>query len=141
MLMSENRYLPQHELLSFFTKQNIHLMAHQPLGGKPVAVVNPNADRPGPLEDPTVSHVSQENLLIATSEGSRIYENGPQRPRPRQTRSAFNISTYSLMDRFIQSQPNLRSLQLKSYYLGPFNEAHPSCQRQYESRAWRKTDS
>jgi hypothetical protein len=38
-------------------------MAHQPLGGRPVAVVNPNANRPGPLEDPAVSQVSRNILL------------------------------------------------------------------------------
>ena len=42
-------------------------MAHQPLGGKPVAVVNPNVDRPGPLQDPKVSHIAYKNLLMATN--------------------------------------------------------------------------
>ena len=36
-------------------REGVHLMAHQPLGGRPVAVVNPNANRPGPLFDPDVS--------------------------------------------------------------------------------------
>ena len=30
-------------------------MAHQPLGGRPVATVNPNPGRDGPNEDSTVS--------------------------------------------------------------------------------------
>ncbi|TVY92220.1 putative oxidoreductase [Lachnellula willkommii] len=29
-------YLPQHDLLKFYKEQNLHLMAHQPLGGKPI---------------------------------------------------------------------------------------------------------
>ena len=33
-------------------------MAHQPLGGRPVAVVNPNAGRPGPMSDSDVSFSS-----------------------------------------------------------------------------------
>ena len=39
-------------------------MAHQPLGGRPVAVVNPNFDRPGPLKDPKVSRIAHASLLI-----------------------------------------------------------------------------
>lgn len=38
----------------FSKQEGIHLMAHQPLGGRPVAAVNPNADQPGPLSDPEV---------------------------------------------------------------------------------------
>ncbi|KAF7863784.1 hypothetical protein EAF04_006749 [Stromatinia cepivora] len=53
-------YFPQHELLEFCKRENIHLMAHQPLGGKPVGVVAPHADIPGPLFDTQISQVSQE---------------------------------------------------------------------------------
>ena len=65
-------YLPQHDLLEFCKQEGIHLMAHQPLGGKPLAVVNPNAARPGPLFDPQVRsayHVSSKSLrcLLRTS--------------------------------------------------------------------------
>ncbi|RAK95380.1 uncharacterized protein BO80DRAFT_368900 [Aspergillus ibericus CBS 121593] len=48
-------YLPQVDLVHFCTQQGIHVMAHQPLGGKPVAAVNPNADRLGPLSDPDIA--------------------------------------------------------------------------------------
>ncbi|KFX96456.1 hypothetical protein V490_03340 [Pseudogymnoascus sp. VKM F-3557] len=48
-------YLPQQELLDFCTTEGIHITAHQPLGGRPVAAVNLNSDRPGPLLDPIVS--------------------------------------------------------------------------------------
>ena len=34
------------------------MMAHQPLGGKPLAVVSPNADRPGPMVDAQVGYIS-----------------------------------------------------------------------------------
>ncbi|EHA27149.1 hypothetical protein ASPNIDRAFT_170262, partial [Aspergillus niger ATCC 1015] len=43
-------YLPQVELVRFCKANGIYLVAHQPLGGKPVAAVNPNADRPGPYK-------------------------------------------------------------------------------------------
>jgi diketogulonate reductase-like aldo/keto reductase len=48
------RYLPQLELLHFCSQENIHLTAHQPLGGRPVVAVNPNVHRPGPISDPDV---------------------------------------------------------------------------------------
>ena len=73
--------MPQHELVSFCMKEKIHLMAHQPLGGRPVAVVNPNANRSGPLEDSTVSHVLSKGLLTAmspTTDDLRVLENEPQ---------------------------------------------------------------
>lgn len=44
-------YLPQHELFDFSSKEGILLMAHQPLGGRPVAVVRGNPDVPPPTED------------------------------------------------------------------------------------------
>lgn len=47
-------YLPQHELLEFSAKNGILLMAHQPLGGRPVGVVRAHTDVPFPTEDPLV---------------------------------------------------------------------------------------
>ena len=55
-VVDNTRYLPQPELLDFCRQYGIHVMAHQPLGGRPLAAVNPNKDRPGPLEDSEVSH-------------------------------------------------------------------------------------
>ena len=46
------RYLPQKELLEFSKANNIHVTAHSPLGGAPVAVVASGI--PGPLQDPKV---------------------------------------------------------------------------------------
>lgn len=47
-------YLPQHELFEFLSKYNILLMAHQPLGGRPVPVVRGHPEQPFPTEDPGV---------------------------------------------------------------------------------------
>jgi diketogulonate reductase-like aldo/keto reductase len=47
-------YHPQQELLEFSSKHGILLMAHQPLGGRPVPVVRAHADVPFPTEDPVV---------------------------------------------------------------------------------------
>ncbi|KAL9593829.1 MAG: hypothetical protein Q9179_005676 [Wetmoreana sp. 5 TL-2023] len=52
------RYLPQPELLAFCAREGIHVTAHQPLGGRPVAAVNLNADRPGPLTDPEIISIA-----------------------------------------------------------------------------------
>ncbi|KAK6612606.1 putative alcohol dehydrogenase [Botrytis cinerea] len=53
-------YFPQHELLAFCEKEHIHLMAHQPLGGKPVGVVAPHADIPGPLFDTKIAQIAAQ---------------------------------------------------------------------------------
>lgn len=47
-------YHPQYELFDFSSKHGILLMAHQPLGGRPVGVVRAHPDVPFPTEDPTV---------------------------------------------------------------------------------------
>ena len=47
-------YLPQNDLLKFCSEHNILLMAHQPLGGRPVAVVRGHPGEPFPTEDPKV---------------------------------------------------------------------------------------
>ncbi|KAG8527390.1 uncharacterized protein KY384_007542 [Bacidia gigantensis] len=54
-----DRYLPQADLLHFCAQEGIHITAHQPLGGKPVALVNPNADHLGPLTDPDIGSLAQ----------------------------------------------------------------------------------
>ncbi|KAH8807664.1 NADP-dependent oxidoreductase domain-containing protein [Xylogone sp. PMI_703] len=53
-------YLPQKELVEFCNKEGIHVMAHQPLGGKPVDAVNPNKLRPGPLLDPKIKKIADD---------------------------------------------------------------------------------
>ena len=52
-------YLPQSELLQYAKQEGIHVMAHQPLGGRPIAAINPNQDRPGPMADPEVEQIAQ----------------------------------------------------------------------------------
>ncbi|KAI2634224.1 NADP-dependent oxidoreductase domain-containing protein [Hypomontagnella submonticulosa] len=47
-------YLPQHELHLFSAKHGILIMAHQPLGGRPVPAVRGNPDERFPTEDPRV---------------------------------------------------------------------------------------
>ncbi|TGO54277.1 hypothetical protein BOTNAR_0272g00030 [Botryotinia narcissicola] len=56
-------YFPQHELLEFCKKEHIHLMAHQPLGGKPVGVVAPHADIPGPLFDTKIAQIADQTNM------------------------------------------------------------------------------
>ncbi|KAM0177488.1 hypothetical protein ACHAPC_008782 [Botrytis cinerea] len=86
-------YFPQHELLAFCEKEHIHLMAHQPLGGKPVGVVAPHADIPGPLFDSKIAQIAAQtgmtpaqvilswavqrgtSIIPKTSNESRLSEN------------------------------------------------------------------
>ncbi|KAK3349874.1 aldo-keto reductase [Lasiosphaeria hispida] len=53
-----NSYFPQHELFEFSSRHSILLMAHQPLGGRPVPVVRAHADKPFPTEDPTIIDIA-----------------------------------------------------------------------------------
>ncbi|MCJ1378549.1 hypothetical protein MMC17_001648 [Xylographa soralifera] len=54
-------YLPQQELLEFCNQNGILLVAHQPLGGRPLGLVSPNASRPGPLEDSKILEMAAES--------------------------------------------------------------------------------
>lgn len=53
-------YLPQTDLVDFSTKHGILIMAHQPLGGRPVPMVRAHPDEPFPTENPTVCPDSRE---------------------------------------------------------------------------------
>ncbi|KAL2020065.1 hypothetical protein VTK56DRAFT_8869 [Thermocarpiscus australiensis] len=52
-------YLPQHELFEFSARHGILLMAHQPLGGRPIPAVRGHPDEPFPTENPTVVDVAK----------------------------------------------------------------------------------
>ncbi|KAI5805310.1 NADP-dependent oxidoreductase domain-containing protein [Peziza echinospora] len=54
-------YLPQRRLLEFSKAHNIHLTAHSPLGGAPVAAVA--SDEPGPLIDETILSLAQKHNI------------------------------------------------------------------------------
>ncbi|KAJ2902782.1 putative alcohol dehydrogenase [Zalerion maritima] len=56
-------YLPQHDLVNFCQSHGITVMAHSPLGGRPVGVVRANADIPFPNEDSTVKEVASQSGL------------------------------------------------------------------------------
>ncbi|KAF2761176.1 aldo-keto reductase [Pseudovirgaria hyperparasitica] len=47
-------YLPQYELISFCHDKNIHVTAHQPLGGAPIDAVKEHKDIPVPLLHPKI---------------------------------------------------------------------------------------
>ncbi|KAK3312546.1 aldo-keto reductase [Apodospora peruviana] len=53
-------YLPQHELFEFSSKHGILLMAHQPLGGRPVPVVRGHPDVPFPTEDSMITKIATQ---------------------------------------------------------------------------------
>ncbi|KAK4098485.1 hypothetical protein N658DRAFT_431842, partial [Parathielavia hyrcaniae] len=54
------RFFPQKDLHEFSARHGILLMAHQPLGGRPVGAVRAHPDEPFPTEDPTIIKVADE---------------------------------------------------------------------------------
>ncbi|MCJ1382330.1 hypothetical protein MMC17_005443 [Xylographa soralifera] len=54
-------YLPQNELLTFCNLENIHLQAHQPLGGNPPAKSGPRHGVPGPMNDDEIKVIAKSN--------------------------------------------------------------------------------
>ncbi|KAI1455838.1 aldo-keto reductase [Annulohypoxylon moriforme] len=53
-------YLPQHDLQSFAAQHGILIMAHQPLGGRPVPLVRGNPDQPFPTEDQKIIDIASK---------------------------------------------------------------------------------
>ncbi|MCJ1323682.1 hypothetical protein MMC10_000343 [Thelotrema lepadinum] len=51
-------YFAQTALLDFCKSEGIHVTAHQPLGGNPLKVVNPQFGKPGPLADAQIARVA-----------------------------------------------------------------------------------
>ncbi|TLD25050.1 hypothetical protein PspLS_05921 [Pyricularia sp. CBS 133598] len=51
-------YLPQHELMDFSAKHGILLVAHQPLGGRPVPAVRGHPDQSPPTDDQRIVDVA-----------------------------------------------------------------------------------
>ncbi|PYH69573.1 aldo/keto reductase [Aspergillus vadensis CBS 113365] len=85
-------YLPQVELVDFCRIKGIHVVAHQPLGGKPVAAVIPNADRPAQT---ILSWIVQQNISVIpqTVQERRMVENLDLKQLPTEDMAAIsNIS-------------------------------------------------
>ncbi|KAI1660619.1 NADP-dependent oxidoreductase domain-containing protein [Daldinia decipiens] len=53
-------YLPQHELHHFSVQHDILVMAHQPLGGRPIPLVRGNPDQPFPTEDQKIKDIATQ---------------------------------------------------------------------------------
>ncbi|KAK4233905.1 NADP-dependent oxidoreductase domain-containing protein [Achaetomium macrosporum] len=51
-------YFPQRELSEFSSKHGILLVAHQPLGGRPIPSVRGHADKPFPTDDPMIIEIA-----------------------------------------------------------------------------------
>ncbi|PGH18078.1 hypothetical protein AJ79_00705 [Helicocarpus griseus UAMH5409] len=93
-------YFPQPHLLNFCAREGIHVTAHQPLGGKPVAAVNPNIDRPGPLLDSDIAQIvstygkspAQVLLSWAVQRGTSVIPKTVQEYRMMENRGIFRLS-------------------------------------------------
>lgn len=55
----EIRLLPQPELVKYCDRQGIRVMAHQPLGGAPVAQVRAHTEVPSPLQHPKIMALAE----------------------------------------------------------------------------------
>ncbi|GLA07113.1 hypothetical protein AnigIFM60653_008065 [Aspergillus niger] len=117
-------YLPQVELVKFCKTNGIHVVAHQPLGGKPVAAVNPNADRPGPLNDPDIAEISSKHerspaqiiLSWIVQQGISVI------PKTvRQSRMVENLDLKLLPDKDMETISDLSKKKGEVRYLDPKN--------------------
>ncbi|KAF2791528.1 Aldo/keto reductase [Melanomma pulvis-pyrius CBS 109.77] len=97
-------YFPQIDLIEFCQKEDIHVTAHQPLGGRPVAVVNPNADHPGPMDDAEVAEiastygisVAQVLLSWAVQRGMSVIPKTVKESRLRENRDIIRLGDESM---------------------------------------------
>jgi len=117
-------YLPQQDLLQFCTQEGIHLMAHQPLGGKPVSAVNPNKNRPGPLSDPEIAEVgltynkspAQVLLSWAVQRGTSVIPK-----TAREERLVENMELFRLSDEDMARISHITEVKGTVRYLDPRN--------------------
>ncbi|KAI0187399.1 NADP-dependent oxidoreductase domain-containing protein, partial [Xylaria flabelliformis] len=110
-------YLPQNELLEFSRRYGILLMAHQPLGGRPVCVVRAHADIPRPVDDPMVSNCSLRfklSLSWAVQKGIPVVPKSVQEHHLRQ-----NLQLFRLCDTDFRSIEDLLSQRGPIRFLNP----------------------
>ncbi|KAI0459648.1 aldo-keto reductase [Xylaria acuta] len=115
-------YLPQNELLGFSRRYGILLMAHQPLGGRPVGVVRAHADIPRPIDDPmliaTASRLgkstAQTALSWAVQKGIPVVPKSVQEHHLRQ-----NLQLFRLCDTDFRSIEDLLSGRGPVRFLDP----------------------
>ncbi|KAK2784309.1 hypothetical protein FQN52_009114 [Onygenales sp. PD_12] len=99
-------YLPQPNLLDFCAREGIHITAHQPLGGRPVAAVNPNTDRAGPLLDSDIAEIAstygkspaQVLLSWAIQRGTSVIPKTVREDRMVENRGVFRLSDEDVMN-------------------------------------------
>ncbi|KAL9633200.1 MAG: hypothetical protein Q9164_004841 [Protoblastenia rupestris] len=119
------RYLPQLDLLHFSAQEGIHLTAHQPLGGRPIAVVNPNADRPGPILDSDIVEIAsaygkspaQVMLSWAVQRGTSVVPKTVHEERMVENRELFRLSDEHVLriDRIAMWKGAVRYLDPRNY--------------------------
>ncbi|CAK37432.1 uncharacterized protein An01g14370 [Aspergillus niger] len=106
-------YLPQVELVRFCKANGIHLVAHQPLGGKPVAAVNPNADRPASKHERSPAQII---LSWIVQQGISVI------PKTvRQSRMVENLDLKQLPDKDMETIYDLSKKKGEVRYLDPKN--------------------
>ncbi|KAI1116130.1 aldo-keto reductase [Nemania sp. NC0429] len=115
-------YLPQNELLEFSRQHGILLMAHQPLGGRPVGVVRAHAEIPRPIDDPTLittaSRLGKSTAQIALSWA--VQKGIPVVPKSIQEHHlSQNLQLFQLCDTDFRSIEDLSSQRGPVRFLDP----------------------
>ncbi|GKZ75037.1 hypothetical protein AnigIFM50267_002276 [Aspergillus niger] len=106
-------YLPQVELVKFCKTNGIHVVAHQPLGGKPVAAVNPNADRTASKHERSPAQII---LSWIVQQGISVI------PKTvRQSRMVENLDLKQLPDKDMETISDLSKKKGEVRYLDPKN--------------------
>ncbi|KAI0863343.1 NADP-dependent oxidoreductase domain-containing protein [Xylaria cubensis] len=105
----------KNELLEFSRRYGILLMAHQPLGGRPVGVVRAHADIPRPVDDPMlIATASRLALSWAVQKGIPIVPKSVQEHHLRQ-----NLQLFRLCDTDFRSIEDLLSQRGPIRFLNP----------------------
>ncbi|KAI1328533.1 aldo-keto reductase [Xylariaceae sp. FL0255] len=116
-------YLAQEDLVQFCQQRKITIMAHQPLGGRPVGVVRANPGVPPPTEDPKIIEIAS-NLGISTAQvclSWAVQKGIPVVPKSVQERHMKeNLELVKL------SEPIVRTIDDLSQSRGPIRFLDPS---------------
>ncbi|KAI1500931.1 aldo-keto reductase [Biscogniauxia marginata] len=115
-------YLPQHELVKFSQAKGITIMAHQPLGGRPVGVVRAHPDMPPPTEDSVIVQVATQ---LGKSPAQVCLSWAVQKGIPVIPKSVQEVHMKHNLELFRLAEDNFRAIDELSLTLGPIRFLNP----------------
>ncbi|KAI5921325.1 aldo-keto reductase [Camillea tinctor] len=116
-------YLPQHELVQYSQSHGITIMAHQPLGGRPVGVVRAHADVPPPTEDAMIVDIATQ---IGKSPAQVCLSWAVQKGIPVIPKSVQEVHMKQNLELFRLSDDHFRAIDKLSLERGPIRFLNPS---------------